>query len=356
MKIMMLFGTRPEIIRLCRTINILDRHSQLVLVNTSQNYVDCLNGNFVKELEIRDVNYSLGVSSGRFALQLSEIMVGVDRVLDIEQPDRVLVLGDTTSALSSIVAARRSIPIFHMEAGNRCYDTSVPEEINRKIIDNISTILMPYTERSARNLVREGVDVKRIFVTGNPIYEVLCHYEQCISSSDILGKLSISKGCYILATAHRSENVDNKERLLEILTGFAEVSKHFKVPVIVSTHPRLSSKLTCTIAGGDVRFINPFGFFDFVCLERNALAVITDSGTVQEESCILGIPTVTIRTTTERPETIECGSNSLAGLDHDTLPGIVNLCITEDKNWNPPTEYLARNVSARVAKIVLGHI
>jgi UDP-N-acetylglucosamine 2-epimerase (non-hydrolysing) len=249
------------------------------------------------------------------------------------------------------------IPVYHMEAGNRCYDDRVPEEVNRRIIDHCSDILMPYTERSRSNLLREGIPSKRIFVTGNPIYEVLLHYDTSIQKSDIVKDLDIEPKHYILVTMHRTENVDVEERLVKLTNGLNLVQQRYGCPVIVSTHPHTQKRLESfgiKISNDKIRFLPPFGFFDYVSLERNALCVLTDSGTAQEECCVFGVPNVTIRDTTERPETVECGSNILSGVEPEALLNAVELVLATPCDWTPPREYLEKDVSTTVAKIVVG--
>jgi UDP-N-acetylglucosamine 2-epimerase (non-hydrolysing) len=279
-------------------------------------------------------------------------------VLAREKPDRLLILGDTNSALSAIIAKRMGIKVYHMEAGNRCFDDRVPEEINRRIIDHCSDVLMPYTERSRQNLLREGIPGDGIFVTGNPIFETLEFYKGKIDESSILTKLGLSPRGYFLVTVHRAENVDLKERLENILKALAKISAEHSMPVICSLHPHTRGKIDSfgiAIDAQAVRMIAPPGLFDFVKLEKNAFCVLTDSGTVQEECCIFGIPNVTIRDVTERPETIEAGSNMLCGNDPETIVQCVKTVTQENPSWAPPPEYLVENVSDAVVKIVLGY-
>jgi UDP-N-acetylglucosamine 2-epimerase (non-hydrolysing) len=271
----------------------------------------------------------------------------------------VLILGDTNSALSAIAAARRGIPVFHMEAGNRCYDDRVPEEINRRIIDHSSAILLPYTERSKENLVREGIERERIFITGNPINEVLKFSEPKIEKSAALEKFGVKPFEYFLVTLHRAENVDLRERLKKIFSGLETASEKFGKKFLVSVHPRTAQKLNdfgVKIDTGKIKVMQPLGFFDFVKLEKNALAVLTDSGTVQEECAIFGVPNVTLRDVTERPETIECGSNILSGAETESILRAIELAISQPADWNAPREYLTENVAQTVSKIVLGYL
>lgn len=359
MKVMTIFGTRPEIIRLSLVMKLLDQHCEHVTVHTGQNYDESLSDVFIRELDVRTPDLHLGIKSKSFGEQIGQILSKVDDALASHKPDRLLLLGDTNSALSAIVAARRHIPVYHMEAGNRCYDDRVPEEVNRRIIDHASTVLLPYTERSKENLVREGIERERIFVTGNPIKEVLDGFAGSIDASGILDQLSVKPFEYFLVTLHRAENVDLPERLRSIVNALVAVAEKFGKPVLVSVHPRTAERLEEQGIKPDenkVRLINALGFFDFVRLEKSALAVLTDSGTVQEECAIFGIPNVTLRDVTERPETIECGSNILSGADHDMLLKAVEIAIAQPAAWQAPREYLAENVSQTVSKIVLGRL
>jgi len=356
MKVLTFFGTRPEIIRLSLIMKILDRHCEHITVHTGQNYHESLSDVFLRELDIRTPDFHLGVKSSSFAEQISQILKRADEVLEKVKPDKVLILGDTNSALTAIVAARRGIPVFHMEAGNRCYDDRVPEEVNRRIIDHASTILMPYTERSKENLIKEGIERERIFVIGNPIYEVLKVFNEKIEASGILERLNVKQNEYFLMTLHRAENVDLLERLEKILEGVSKIADEFGKPVLVSVHPRTAEKLRLVrIRLDGIILLQPFGFFDFVKLEKNALAVLTDSGTVQEECAIFGIPNVTLRDVTERPETVEVGSNILSGSDPNSILRAAKIAISQQSNWKPPKEYLIENVSEVVGKIILGH-
>lgn len=358
MKILTLFGTRPEIIRLSRIIALLDDHTEQILVHTGQNYDPNLSDVFLNELEIRQIDHHLGIKSNSFGEQAGQILHKMDLLLNELKPDRLLVLGDTNSGLAAIVAARRRIPVYHLEAGNRCYDNRVPEEINRRIIDHSSDVLLPYTDRSAANLVAEGIRRERIFVVGNPIYEVLQHFNPRISASDVLQRLRVEPRGYFIVTMHRAENVDPPDRLKSLLAGLALLADEFGKPVLVSVHPRTADRIAKSGLNVDpekVRLERPFGLFDFIHLETNAFGIVTDSGTVQEEACILGIPNVTIRDVTERPETTECGSNILAGAEPSFLIQGMKLSLRQTGNWAPPHEYKKQNVAATVAKIVLSY-
>lgn len=352
MKVMTVLGTRPEIIRLCRVIERLDRACEHVLVHTGQNFDPRLSEVFLQELDVRPPDARLE-ARGAFAEQVSAILTGADRLLEEHRPDRVLILGDTNSGLAALVARRRGIPVYHMEAGNRCFDDRVPEEVNRRVIDHCSDVLMPYTERSRQNLLREGIPPQRIYVTGNPIHEVLQHFAAPIEASDALERLGVAPGGFFLATLHRAENVDSPTRLEGLLQGLRRVASEFAKPVLVSTHPRLRDRLSGGAAAEGVRFVEPFGFFDFVKLERTAAGVLSDSGTVQEECTIFGVPAVTLRDVTERPETLEHGANLLAGAD----PGRIVSCMRAALEREPvgiPPEYVRPAVSQVVVNLLLG--
>jgi UDP-N-acetylglucosamine 2-epimerase (non-hydrolysing) len=358
MKIMTIFGTRPEIIRLSLVVKILDQHSEQITVHTGQNFQESLSDIFIKDLEVRTPDEHFGIKSKSFAEQIGQILVKTDEVIEKHKPERILILGDTNSALSAIIAARRGIPVFHMEAGNRCYDDRVPEEVNRRIIDHSSTYLMPYTERSKDNLVREGIERERIYVTGNPIKEVLDTFGNQIDNSDALKKYEVQPFEYFLVTIHRAENVDIEERLVKIFKGFENVVEKFGKKMLVSVHPRTAEKLvkySLKPESDKIKLLRPLGFFDFVKLEKNALAVLTDSGTVQEECAIFGVPNITVRDVTERPETLECGSNIISGAETDAILRATQIAISQPANWIAPKDYLVENVAQTVSKIVLGY-
>lgn len=358
MKVLTVLGTRPEIIRLSRVIARLDQLCQHVVVHTGQNYDQNLNDIFFEQMGVRAPDHYLGVR-GTVGEQAGGIFTGIERILKEEKPDKFLVLGDTNSALGAFIAKRMGIPVYHMEAGNRCFDDRVPEEVNRRVIDHCSDVLLPYSERSRDNLIREGIPGNRIFVTGNPILEVLKAHEDKICSSTIFSDLGIEPGKYFLVTIHRSENVDVEERFRSLTTAFDLLQRKYQVPVIVSTHPRTRSRMEgagIANANPNVRYLPPFGLFDFVALEQKARLVLSDSGTVQEECCIFRIPNVVIRDVTERPETIECGSNILSGAEVDSVMTCAELVLSRGAHWTPPPEYLVENVSETVVKIVLGYL
>ena len=358
MKIMTVLGTRPEIIRLSLVIKRLDEIAQHVVVHTGQNYAESLNDIFFRDLGVRPPDHSLGIRTDWMGEQVGRIIADTEKLIVREKPDRLLILGDTNSGLAAIPAKRHAVPVYHMEAGNRCYDDRVPEEINRRIIDHCSDVLMPYTQRSKENLVREGIERERIFVTGNPIFEVLEHFRPQIDASDVFRRLNITKGQFFLVTMHRAENVDVESRLRDLVAALQGLAAAYRQPIICSLHPRTKAKMEQFGIRGDdplIRWMEPLGFFDFVALERSARCVLSDSGTVQEECAIFGVPNLTIRDVTERPETIECGSNVLSGSDPKSILGLVAMLLASSPSWSAPPEYLQRNVSMTVAKLLMGY-
>jgi UDP-N-acetylglucosamine 2-epimerase (non-hydrolysing) len=355
---MTVLGTRPEIIRLSLIIPLLDRHSDHILVHTGQNFAPTLSDVFFDELDLRSPDVYLGIRAESFGEQIGRILTAAETVLLEHQPDRLLVLGDTNSALVSIVAKRLGIPVYHMEAGNRCFDDRVPEEVNRKVIDHSSTVLLPYTERSKANLVREGIEEKHIHVIGNPIGQVLDHYSSAIGASKVLANLEVEQGEYFLATAHRAETVDNPERLADVLEGLRVLHRNTGLPIVMSVHPRTRAQAAAAgipLDGKGIRFQEPLGLLDFVRLQRGAACVITDSGTVQEETCILGVPNVTIREVTERPETLDVGSGILAGTTPAEIVSAVGVATALPPLWQPPAEYTRPGVAETTTRIVLGY-
>ena len=358
MKVMTILGTRPEIIRLSRIIEKLDRLCDHILVHTGQNFDASLSDVFFRELGIRQPDHFLGVRGDTFGEQIGEILAASERVMLAERPDKLLILGDTNSGLAAIVAKRTGIPVYHMEAGNRCYDDRVPEEVNRRVIDHSSDILMPYAGRSRANLLREGIDSHRIFVTGNPILEVIKHYEALVQRSDVLDRLDLKPNRYFLVTMHRAENVDIKERLQSLIRALDMLQEEYQLPIVCSLHPRTRDRMRrycLDVHNSQIMWLDPLGFFDFIALERNAFCVLSDSGTVQEECCIFQVANVTIRDVTERPETIECGSNMLSGADPEMILQCVHIVLDQKSLWTVPPEYQAENVSNTVVKIVLGY-
>ena len=359
MKVMTVLGTRPEIIRLSRIIEKLDKRCDHILVHTGQNYDARLNDIFFQDLKVRQPDYYLGIQADTFAEQIGKIFIATEKVILQEKPDRALILGDTNSGLTSVIFKRLGIPVFHMEAGNRCFDDRVPEEVNRRVIDHSSTVWMPYTHNSRKNLIAEGIKSDSIHVIGNPINEIILHHAKQIERSSALNELGVKKREYFLVTAHRAENVDDKTRLSSLLTALSRIGKKYNQPVICSLHPRTKSKIAqfkLKITNKNILLMEPFGFFDFVALEKQARCIVTDSGTVQEEACILKVPNITIRDTTERPETLECGSNILTGVTPDIIMKSLDIVLGKKPDWRPPAEYLVPNVSSGVVKIVLGPI
>lgn len=359
MRIATVLGTRPEIIRLSLIIRKLDQHTDHLLIHTGQNHTPTLSDIFFSELGVRPPDRYLGIEEPDFARQIGRILSGCHDAFMEFRPDRLLLLGDTNSALSAIVAARLGIPVFHMEAGNRCFDSRVPEEVNRRIVDQSSDVLLPYTERSRQNLLREGFRSDRVYVTGNPIFEVMQEHSAAAAASAVFEKLEVRPGRYFLVTLHRAENVDIPARLHSFLEALNTLAQRHAIPVIVSTHPRTRARLAAagiSDSGRDVRFLEPLGFFDFIALEKQARCVLSDSGTVQEECAILQVPGVTLRDVTERPETIECGSNILTGSDPGAILSAVDLVLSGQRKWVTPPEYLVPAVSDTVLRIVTGHV
>lgn len=357
MKIMTILGTRPEIIRLSRIIPLLDELCDHILVHTGQNFDRMLNDIFFSDLKLRSPDYLLDCQASTLMGQIGEILRKCEQVMLQEKPDRLLILGDTNSALAAMVAKRLQIPVYHMEAGNRCYDDRVPEEINRRVVDHCSDILLPYTERSRANLLREGIEGKRIYVTGNPIWEVLTHYADRIAQSQALQAMGVTCKGYFLVTLHRAENVDDEERLAKFITALHRLSAEYGMPLICSLHPRTRSQLerqNRTLTGTGIQVVEPLGLFDFVCLEQNAYCVLSDSGTVQEECCLFKTPNVTLRDVTERPETLELGSNLIAGCEPEAISRAVKTVLSQGWDWEPPSEYMVQNVSRKVVKILVG--
>jgi UDP-N-acetylglucosamine 2-epimerase (non-hydrolysing) len=352
MRVMTILGTRPEIIRLSRIIPLLDENTDHVLVHTGQNYDHNLSAVFFEEMGLRAPDVFMNIKGVGFGEQVGQILAGSETLIREHAPDKLLLLGDTNSATSAYIAKRIGTPVYHMEAGNRCYDDRVPEEINRRVIDHSSDILLPYTYNSAENLALEGIEKDRIVITGNPIFEVIGAYKDRIRDSRICESLSLEPKGFALVTLHRSENVDVENRLRAFIDSLVRVNVELGMPVIISTHPRMRDKMQHFGIGGDVpsglRFLGPFGFFDFIALEQSAACVLTDSGTVQEECCILQVPNLTLRDVTERPETVQCGSNVLTGANPDRIVEEVQKALSGSCDWDVPPEYLVPDVSLRI--------
>lgn len=357
LKVMTIVGTRPEIIRLSETIKKMDKYFNHILVHTGQNWDYSLNQVFFEDLELREPDYYLDSVGNHLGETMGNIIAKSYDLFVKEKPEALLILGDTNSALSAISAKRLKIPIFHMEAGNRCFDQNLPEEINRKIVDHISDVNLPYTEHARRYLISEGYRKEHIYVTGSPLTEVLKKYEDKITESTVLDTLGLEKGKYILVSAHREENIDNEKNFLSLMSAINEIAEHYKMPLIYSTHPR--SKNTIEKRGFTfsplVRNLTPFGFFDYNKLQLNSYCVLSDSGTVPEEAAILGFPAVSIRTSTERPEALDKGAIILGGIKKDDVLQAVELSRSMWENNElvlPVPDYEDTNVSVKVIKII----
>lgn len=357
LKVMTILGTRPEIIRLAETIKACDKYFEHILVHTGQNYDYELNQVFFEQLGLRAPDYYLSCAGKDLGETMGNVIARAYELIVKEKPDAVLILGDTNSALSAIAAKRLKTPIFHMEAGNRCWDWNVAEMTNRTIVDRISDINLPYTENARRYLLSEGVDGKTIFVTGSPMKEVIVKHQHLIDSSNVLNELGLEKGKYIIVSAHREENIDIEDNFLELMNSINAIAEKYQVPVIYSTHPR-SKKW---IEKRNFKFhplvknMKPFGFFEYVKLQQNALCVLSDSGTITEESSILNFPAVLIRTSTERPEGLDAGSIIVGGIKEKDVLQATELAIDMFKNNEPNglSEYYdITNTSLRVVKVI----
>lgn len=357
LKLMTILGTRPEIIRLSAVIKCADKYFDHILVHTGQNWDYTLNQVFFEDLGLREPDYFLDCAGGNLGETMGAILSKSYDVMIKEKPDAVLVLGDTNSALSAICAKRLKIPIFHMEAGNRCWDWNVPEMINRKIVDHISDINLPYTEHSRRYLISEGIDGKTMFVTGSPMREVLRDHMEKINESDVLERLGLESRKYILLSAHREENIDNEENFMSLMTAVNNIAERYQMPVIYSTHPR-SKKF---IEQRDFKFhplvqsMKPFGFLDYNKLQMNAYCVLSDSGTLSEESAMLSFPAVLIRTSTERPEVLDKGTVVVGGITGNDVEQALELAVSMYENSEETVmaeDYADTNVGAKVVKII----
>lgn len=359
-KVMTVVGTRPEIIRLSRVMTLLDQHVNHVIVHTGQNYDYELNEIFFKEMELRKPDHFLGVDVSSLGASVGDIIRKSESVIRQENPDAFLVLGDTNSCLAAYMAKRLRVPIYHMEAGNRCFDFNVPEEINRRIIDHIADFNLVYTEHARRHLLSEGFPHRRIYLTGSPMWEVLDYYSDFINRSSILSTLKLHKGEYFIVSTHREENVDNPENLRQILKILNTLAQNYKIPVIVSTHPRTRNRLeTVTNIQPDtgISFLKPFGFFDYVNLQKHAKCTISDSGTICEESALLGFPAISMRNSMERPEAQDAGTIILTGFDVNVILDSVEIAIEECKIKTKdriPNDYRITNTSWRVLKLIIG--
>ena len=360
LKVITIVGTRPEIIRLSRVTNMLDKYLDHKVIHTGQNYDYELNKIFYDQLKISKPNYLLNVDTISLGHVLGETIIKVEKILIKEKPDAILILGDTNASIAGIIAKRMKIPIYHMEAGNRSFDLNVPEEINRRIIDHIADYNLVYTENSRRHLISEGLHHRRIYLTGSPMYEVLKYNEEKIQESKILSHLKLNFRKYFLISFHREENVDNKDNFIKITNILNRIAEEFELPVIISMHPRTQKRLESLSEFKPnvlLKFCKPFGFFDYVFLQKNSLCTLSDSGTIAEESSILNFPAVTIRNSIERPEALDTGSIILTGLDSDIVLGSIRVTIEmfDSKEKNPiPKEYKISNTSERVLKLIIG--
>jgi UDP-N-acetylglucosamine 2-epimerase (non-hydrolysing) len=361
LKVMTIVGTRPEIIKLSRVLSELDKNISHVLVHTGQNYDYELNEIFFQELGIRKPDHFLNSVGGTVAQTIGNVIAFSDEIMDMEQPDAVLILGDTNSCLSVISAKRRKIPIFHMEAGNRCFDQRVPEEINRKVIDHISDINLPYSDIARDYLLREGLPPDRIIKTGSPMYEVLHYYIDKIKSSDVLTRLNLSERDYFLVSSHREENIDFPEQFNKFISVLNKLSTEFGKRIIVTTHPRTRKMIDDTGVRVDpnVELLKPLGFYDYVHLQMNARTVISDSGTITEESSILNFPALNIRNAHERPEGMEEGTVMMTGLEWETIVDGIRILDEQqrgsDRSLRIVKDYDVPNVSKKILRIILSY-
>lgn len=360
MKVMTILGTRPEIIRLAAVIQLLDEYTEHVLVHTGQNYDFELNGIFFEELGVRRPDHFMEVETSSLGTVLGQILMKTEALILSERPDALLILGDTNSAISAVIAKRMKVPIFHMEAGNRSFDANVPEEVNRRLIDHLADFNLVYTEHARRHLLAEGLSPRFIYLTGSPMREVLEKHLTGIDGSNVLNELGLERGKYFIVSVHREENVDHRRHLEMIVTTLNALHDRYQMPVIVSTHPRTRNRLEAAglaASSSNIRFMKPFGFLDYNRLQRDAFCAISDSGTISEESAILSFPAVSIRNSIERPEALDAGSMLLTGLEPEGVLRAVDF-VTKERAHFPhqeiPAEYQIRNTSQRVLKLILG--
>ena len=362
LKVMTIVGTRPELIKMSRVIAELDQHTQHVLVHTGQNYDYELNQLFFEDLAIRKPDHFLEAVGENTAQTIARVIEKSDEVMEKEKPDAVLLYGDTNSCLAVISAKRRKIPVFHMEAGNRCFDQRVPEELNRKVLDHLSDINLVLTEHARRYLIAEGVRPETIIKTGSHMREVLDYYMPKIQASDVLARMGLEHGRYFIVSAHREENVDTPENLTDMVETLNALAAQYELPVIVSTHPRTQKRLDALNLeklDSRIRFLKPFGFCDYVKLQMEALCVVSDSGTITEEGSLLNLPAVTIRNAHERPEGMDVGTLIMAGLKKERVLDAVRVIIAQhDRNSRvmaPVEDYEAQSVSRKILRIVLSY-
>jgi len=361
MHVMTVVGTRPEIIRLSRVMSALDRETRHTIVHTGQNYDYELNQVFFDELKIRKPDFFLNAAMGTAAQTIGQIIIEIDKVLEAEKPEAVLILGDTNSCLAAIPAKRRKIPIFHMEAGNRCFDQRVPEETNRRIVDHTADINMPYSTIARDYLIAEGYPADRIIKTGSPMFEVLSYYREYIEQSDILAKLNLKTHEYFLVSAHREENVDKVSQLGKLVDSFNAIAETYDQAVMVSTHPRTRKRIEVANFSfhPKVQLLKPFGFLDYNALQMRARVVLSDSGTISEESSILNFPALNIREAHERPEAMEEASVIMTGLGRDRILQALSIAERQPRDNNrvflPVSDYMKPNVSEKVLRIILSY-
>jgi UDP-N-acetyl-L-fucosamine synthase len=395
LKVMTVVGTRPEIIRLSATIKLLDKYTNQIFVHTGQNYDYELNEIFFEDLGLRKPDHFMNVDTSSLGTAVGDIFKKTEEIINLEKPDALLVLGDTNSCLSAYMAKRKHIPIFHMEAGNRSFDFNVPEEVNRRIIDHIADFNLVYTEHARRHLIAEGLQHRRIYLTGSPMWEVIQQNIEKIKNSTILKKLNVVEKKYFVVSVHREENVDNPENLEKILTVLNTLAENYQLPVIVSTHPRTRKRIEMLdedkrqksqdksessparqFASSLIHFLKPFGFTDYVNLQMNALCSISDSGTISEESAMLGFPAISLRQSMERPEAQDAGRIILTGFEPNVVLNSIDAVIDEHRTPNNeqrtrnteqqttntehrtikyPAEYFIDNTSWRVLKLILGN-
>ena len=362
LKVMTIVGTRPEIIKLSRVIAELDKYVEHIIVHTGQNYDYELNEIFFQELHIRKPDYFLNVAGKNAAETIANVICKSDELMEQVKPDAVLLYGDTNSCISVIAAQRKKIPIFHMEAGNRCFDQRVPEEINRKIVDHLSDINMPLSEHARKYLLAEGLRPETIIKTGSPMTEVLLYHKDEIERNDVLEKEGLKKGEYFIVSTHREENVDSERNFSDLLVSLSAIVEKYRKKVIVSTHPRTRKKLEAigfVNSNPMIEFMKPFGFMEYIKLQQNAFCVISDSGTITEESSILHFPAITIRQTHERPEGMDEGTLVMTGLNSSSILDSIDVVTSQyAKNKNTIhsiPDYAADNVSKKVVRIILSY-
>lgn len=362
-KVMTIVGTRPELIKMSRVIAEFDRHTTHVLVHTGQNYDFELNGIFFEDLGIRPPDHFLDAVGDNAAQTIARVIEKSDAVMEVERPDAVLLYGDTNSCLSIIAAKRRKIPVFHMEAGNRCFDQRVPEELNRKVVDHLADVNLVLTEHARRYLLDEGIRPETVFKTGSHMREVLDYYGPGIDGSTILDQLGLSPRKYFVVSVHREENVDAQENLAAIVESLNALASHYRLPVVVSTHPRTRNRMNAQgVTGLDplIQFHKPFGFTDYIRLQKEALCILSDSGTITEEASLLNLPAITLRNAHERPEGMDVGTLIMSGILPDRILGAVEVILaqhdSERRIMNPVPDYEAGPVSKQVLRIVLSYI